>query len=182
MKRTILVFGLISGVLVGAFLIALSAWASKKHGYADLLLGYASMILALSLVYVGVQNFRDKYNGGSISFGKALRIGLGITLVASTIYVLVWLVEFYCFLPDFMEKYAATMVQQAKASGLSADALQKRLADIERMRVGYRNPITVILYSYLEILPVGIVISLLTALLVKRKGHPPVPATAPAAA
>ncbi|HEY4064712.1 MAG TPA: DUF4199 domain-containing protein [Puia sp.] len=169
MKRTILVFGLISGVLVGIFLVALSAWASQSHGSTDLLLGYASMVLALSLVYVGVQNFRDKYNDGLISFGKALQVGLGITLLASTIYVLVWLVEFYCFMPDFMDKYAAAMIRQAKGSGLTADALQKRLADIEALRVGYRNPIRVILYSYLEILPVGIVISLLTALLVKRK-------------
>jgi hypothetical protein len=161
MKRTIFVFGSISGVLVGIFLVALTTWGSTST--SSEWLGYATMILALSLVYVGVRNFRDKYNDGLISFGKALRIGVGIMLIASTFYVGVWLVEFYCFLPDFMEKYAAAMVRHAKSSGLTGDALQKRLAEIESMRTGYRNPIRVILYSYLEILPVGIVISLLTA-------------------
>jgi hypothetical protein len=172
MKKTIIVFGSIAGALVGLFMICLILWVSKDHDKTAELLGYSSMILALSLVYVGARNFRDRYNDGTISFGKALRVALGITLVASTIYVLVWLVEYYCFMPDFMDKYAAVMVRQAKGSGLSPDALQKELAKIESMRVAYRNPIVVILYTYLEIVPVGIIISLLTALLVKRKRRP----------
>jgi hypothetical protein len=167
MKRTILVFGSVSGVLVGLFLLALTTWGTST-GTASAWLGYSSMILALSLVYVGVRNFRDKYNDGLISFGKAFRIGLGITVLASTIYVLVWLVEFYCFMPDFMDKYAAFLIREAKGSGLTGSALQKRVAEIESIRVGYRNPIRVILYAYLEILPVGIVISLVTALLIRR--------------
>lgn len=174
MKRNILVFGSISGVLVGA-LMGLSLWANKSHDETEgMALGYAAMIIALSLIYVGVRNFRDKYNDGTISFGKALRLALGITLIASTIYVLVWLVEFYVFISDFMEKYAAAHVRQAKSSGLSPADLQKRLAEIDSMRVAYRNPIVVILYTYLEIVPVGLIISLLTALLLKRKApHTP---------
>jgi hypothetical protein len=177
MKKTIIVFGSIAGALVSLFMICLIKWVSKDHDKTAELLGYSSMILALSLVYVGVRNFRDRYNDGTISFGKALRVALGITLIASTIYVLVWLVEYYCFMPDFMDKYAAEMIRQAKGSGLSPDALQKELAKIESVRASYRNPIVVILYTYVEILPVGIIISLLTALLVKRK-HRPSPASA----
>jgi ethanolamine transporter EutH len=168
-----LVFGLISGGLVGIFLIG-SILTNFKGGAWY---GYSTMIIALSLVYVGVRNFRDKYNDGVISFGKALKLALGITLVASTIYVLVWLVEFYGFMPDFMEKYAAMLAQQAKATTSDPAALQKRLAGIESIRIAYRNPIMVVLYTYLEIVPVGIIISLLTALLLKRKRSPsPVPA------
>jgi hypothetical protein len=168
MKRTILVFGLISGGLVGLFL-AISTMINFKGGAW---FGYTTMVIALSLVYVGVRNFRDKFNDGVITFGKALRIALGITLIASTIYVLVWLVEFYFFIPDFMDKYAAALDKEARASGLSPAALQKKLDYIESMRIAYRNPIMVILYTYLEIVPVGIIISLLTALLLKRKRPP----------
>jgi uncharacterized membrane protein len=178
MKRNILVFGLISGGLVGLFLIALSSWENSAGSSTGYLLGYASMIVALSLVYVGVRNFRDKYNDGIISFGKAFRIAMGIAAIASTIYVLVWLVEFYVFMPDFMDKYAAHEAAQARSAGLSAAALSKKLAEIEGLKTGYKNPVVVVLYSYAEILPVGIIISLITALLLKRKRRPAAAAAA----
>ena len=104
---------------------------------------------------------------------KALKLALGITLIASTIYVAVWLVEFYVFIPDFMDKYTAAHLQQVKSSGLSPADLQKQVADMERMRDVYdHNPLVVVLYTYLEIVPVGLIISLLTALLLKRKHRP----------
>jgi hypothetical protein len=165
MKRTILVFGLISGGLVGLFLVAASLINFKGGAW----FGYTTMIIALSMIYVGVRNFRDKFNEGVISFGKATKIALGITLIASTIYVLTWLVEYYVFIPDFMDKYAVELGRQARASGLSPEALQKKLSEIESVRVAYRNPVMVVLYTYAEIAPVGIIISLLTALLLKRK-------------
>ncbi|HET6255785.1 MAG TPA: DUF4199 domain-containing protein [Puia sp.] len=168
MRRNILVFGLISGGLVGLFLVCGTLINFKGGAW----FGYSTMIVALSLIYVGVRNFRDKYNEGVISFGKALAIAMGITLIASTIYVLVWLVEFYGFMPDFMDKYAAMLAQQARAGSHNPADLQKRLAEIESVRVAYRNPIVVVLYTYAEILPVGIIISLLTALLLKRKRQP----------
>jgi hypothetical protein len=171
MKRNILVFGSISGIIVGTLMALSLFWANQGHDIKyGMLLGYGSMIIALSLIYVGVRNFRDKYNEGVISFAKALKLAMGITLIASTIYVAVWMVEFYAFIPDFMDKYTASHMQQVKASGLSPAALQKQLTDMERMRDSYdHNPLVVIFYTYLEIVPVGLIISLLTALLLKRK-------------
>jgi hypothetical protein len=174
MKRNILVFGSISGIIVGTLMALSLFWANQGHDINEgMLLGYASMVIALSLIYVGVRNFRDKYNDGVISFAKALKLALGITLIASTIYVAVWLVEFYVFIPDFMDKYTAAHLQQVKSSGLSPAVLQKQVADMERMRDVYdHNPLVVILYTYLEIVPVGLIISLLTAILLKRKHRP----------
>ncbi|HLX66502.1 MAG TPA: DUF4199 domain-containing protein [Puia sp.] len=171
MKRNILVFGSISGIIVGTLMALSLFWANQGHDIKQgMLLGYASMVIALSLIYVGVRNFRDKYNEGVIGFAKALKLALGITLIASTIYVAFWLVEFYVFIPDFMDKYTAAHIQQVKASGLSPAALQKQVTDMEGMRDAYdHNPLVVVLYTYLEIVPVGLIISLLTALLLKRK-------------
>jgi hypothetical protein len=108
-----------------------------------------------------------------ISFARALKLALGITLIASTIYVAVWLVEFYVFIPDFMDKYTASHIQQVRSSGLNPADLQKQVAEMEHMRDTYdHNPLVVILYTYLEIVPVGLIISLLTALLLKRKRRP----------
>ena len=174
MKRNMLVFGSISGIIVGTLMALSLFWANQGLDIKEgMLLGYASMVIALSLIYVGVRNFRDKYNDGMISFAKALKLALGITLIASTIYVAVWLVEFYVFIPDFMDKYTASHIQQVKSSGLSTVAIQKQVADMESMRDSYdHNPLVVVLYTYLEIVPVGIIISLLTALLLKRKQRP----------
>src|SRR5579863_6545414 len=174
MKRNILVFGSISGIIVGTLMALSLFWANQGHDIKQgMLLGYASMVIALSLIYVGVRNFRDKYNEGVIGFAKALKLALGITLIASTIYVAFWLVEFYVFIPDFMDKYTAAHIQQVKSSGLSPAAVQKQVTDMEGMRDAYdHNPLVVVLYTYLEIVPVGLIISLLTALLLKRKHRP----------
>lgn len=88
--------------------------------------GYSSMIIAFSMIFVGVKSFRDKYNGGVIKFGKAFKIGFFISLIASTIYVIGWLINYYCFMPDFMDKYAVVMVAKAKASEISADEMEKK--------------------------------------------------------
>jgi hypothetical protein len=169
MKRTILSFGGIAGLVLGIFIVLLTL---GKAGNA--VWGYSSMIVAFSFIYVGVRNYRDKYNEGVISFGKALRIGLGITLVGSTLYVLFWMVDFYAFIPDFMNKYAATMVKDVQNSGLTGAALDKKLAGIKQMQESYKSPVFVFFFTYLEVMPVGIVISLIASLLLRRRNPRPI--------
>jgi len=108
MKRNILICGLISGAIVAILMVFTSMACYKNEDFeSSMVLGYASMILAFSLVFVGIKNYRDKFNHGEVSFGKAFKIGLYITLIASTMYVVVWLIEYYLFIPDFMDKYTA---------------------------------------------------------------------------
>jgi hypothetical protein len=164
MKRTILSFGGIAGLVLGIFIVLLTL---GKAGNA--VWGYSSMIVAFSFIYVGVRNYRDKYNDGIISFGKALRIGLGITLVGSTMYVLFWMVDLYAFIPDFMDKYAANMVKAVRNSGVTGAALEEKLATIKHEQELYKNPVFVFFFTYLEVAPVGIVISLIASLLLKRR-------------
>jgi Protein of unknown function (DUF4199) len=170
MKKSIVVFGLVSGAILIVFVISIGLLTKLFHGHTEnALVGYTSMIIAFSFIFVGAKNFRDKYNQGMVSFGKAFLVGLGISLIGSTLYVGAWLIEYYCFMPDFMDKYAAALIQKAQHSGLSGEALQKQLDSINNMSRMYKNPIIVILMTYLEVLPVGIVISLITALIVKRR-------------
>lgn len=167
MRRNILVFGSIAGLIVSIWVICL-AFVGHTNDYGEII-GYASMIVAFIFILVGVKNYRDKYNQGVISFGKAFRVGLGIALVASTIYVIVWLVEYYVFIPDFMDKYADHMIKKAAESGASKAVLDKKMAEINSMKEMYKNPLFVIGFTYLEILPVGVIISLISALILKRK-------------
>jgi len=170
MKKNILSFGLVSGGILAAYIIALGFLTKAYHGHVDNeVVGYSAMVIAFSFIFVGTKNFRDKYNQGMVSFGKAFRVGLGISLIGSTLYVGAWLVEFYCFMPDFMDKYSAALIQKAQHSGLSPEALQKKLDSINSMSRMYKNPVMVVLFTYMEVLPVGIVISLITALILKRR-------------
>jgi hypothetical protein len=76
------------------------------------------------------QNYRDKYNEGVIGFGKAFMIGLYIVLITSTVYVIIWLIEFYNFYPDFMTKYVAHVLRDAKAHGATDAELKQQAASM----------------------------------------------------
>ena len=132
-------------------------------------MGYTSMLLAFSMVFVGIKNFRDKYHQGSISFKKAFLIGLYITLIACTMYVIVWMIDYHYFIPDFMDKYSAHMIAQAKASGANQADIDKQIAEMAKFKEMYKNPVFMILMTYAEIIWVGLIISLISALILKRK-------------
>lgn len=170
MKKNILVYGLISGLIVSA-LMAVNVGMCYNSGKFDssILVGYASMLIAFSMIFVGIKNYRDKYSGGVISFGKAFKIGLFITLIASAIYVIVWLIEEHFFFPDFMEKYTAHEVTRLQSSGISANELASETKQLEQAKEMYNNPIIKILMTYMEILPVGLVVTLISAFILKRK-------------
>jgi hypothetical protein len=131
--------------------------------------GFTVMILAFSSIFVAIKNYRDKFNQGEITFGKAFKIGILISLIASTCYVVMWLVVYYNFVPDFMDKYSAFEIKNIQAKGLNAAETTKEIADINNMKEMYKNPIVVVLFTYLEIFPVGLIITLLSALILKRK-------------
>lgn len=170
MKKNVLVFGLIAGLIVTALMIGSVMLCYKNDNYeGSEVIGYAGMIVAFSFIFIGVKNFRDKYNGGIISFGKAFKTGLYITLVASTLYVVAWLIQYYCFFPDFMDKYTAHVLKQAQAGGASQLEMSKKTTEMTSFKEMYKNPLFVVLMTYMEILPVGLVVTLISALILKRK-------------
>jgi len=170
MKKIVIVNGVIGGLITaGMFLVTMGLYHKNGNFDGGMWVGYASMLLAFSLIFVAIIRFRDKYNGGAISFGKAFRIGLYITLIASTIYVLTWLVDYYVFIPDFADKYAAAAIDKLKAAGASAEKIAATAKEMDNFKELYKNPIMVILFTYLEILPVGLLLSLVAALILKRK-------------
>lgn len=169
MKKTILTNGLIAGFIVTAMMVVSTILCYDDPNFqGSMVLGYLGMLLAFSFVFVGIKNYRDKFNSGLISFGKAFKIGLLITLIASTFYVAVWLVEYYFFIPDFMEKYTAHVLKQVAESGASAAEIKAQTATMENYKEWYKNPLLIILMTYAEVLPIGLVITLIAALILKR--------------
>jgi hypothetical protein len=128
------------------------------------------MVVAFSFIFVGIKNYRDKQNEGIITFGKGFLLGLMISLIASTLYVITWAVEFHFFMPDFMDKYSAMQVKQLHESGISGAVLDNAIKSIESTNYNYKhNPFFFAIYTYLEILPIGILITLISALILRRK-------------
>lgn len=173
MKKTIWINGLIGGLIIATMMVGSTIlFYGKENFEGSMVLGYLGMLLAFSFVFVGIKNYRDKFNSGTITFGKAFKIGLLISLISSLIYVLVWLVEYYVFIPDFMEKYAACMLKQASESGASLAEIKATTDEMEIYKELYKNPIWVILMTFGEVFPVGFIISLISALILKRKAKP----------
>ena len=173
MKKNILIYGLIAGIVVSTLMLISVNGVSHREGNFDynisLLIGYASMLLAFSLVFVGIRNYRDKYNDGAISFGKAFKIGIMIVLIASTIYVVAWLIDYFFFIPDFMEKYSADMLDKLKTSGASQMEIDTQTKEMANLAVMYKNPFYNAMMTYMEILPVGLVVTLISSLILKRR-------------
>lgn len=173
MKKIVIVNGLIGGAIVASVMLATMGMFCQSGNFeAGMIVGYSTMIVAFSLVFVGIKNYRDKYNNGVISFGKAFTIGILITLIASTIYVIAWMIDFHFFIPDFGEKYAAAMLAKARAGGASEAEMVKQTADMASFLEMYKNPVVVALFTYLEILPVGLLITIVSSLILKRKAKP----------
>jgi len=175
MKKNIIIYGLIAGIVVSIFMLVSINYISHVEGKVDyntsLLIGYASMLIAFSLVYVGIRNYRDKYNGGIISFGKAFKIGSMIVLIASTIYVVAWLIDYFFFIPDFMDKFSAQELDKLKASGASQIEIDKETKEMANFARMYKNPFFNAMMTYVEILPVGLIVTLISALVLKRKAN-----------
>ncbi len=175
MQKNSLVFGAIAGVIVSTFMATSMAMMSCGSGDMDggstsMIIGFSAMAVAFSFIFVGIKNFRDKQNGGTITFGKGFLLGLFISLIASTMYVITWGVEFHFFMPDFIDKYSAMQVKQLHESGVTGAKLDEAVKEIETANHNYKHNIFFFaLYTYAEILPVGILITLISALILKRK-------------
>lgn len=174
MKKIIWVCGVIAGIISVSWGVAGEAlFGNSLSLNTRLIFGYATMILAFSLIFVAIKNYRDNHNNGRITFGRALGIGLLITLIASTVYVIIWMVDFKYFVPDFGEKYQAQVIAEMKASGKSAAEIQKQATEMAATFKQYNSSaIFRAMFTYLEIAPIGILISLIAALILKRKTVP----------
>jgi hypothetical protein len=164
MNKIILKNGLFGSIIVSALLVFVTMYMkANPEKEVNMLIGFAVMILAFFFVALGIKQQR-KTNNELISFGKAFMTGFWITFIISTIYVLVWLIIFYNFFPNFAEHYTDMAIAKA-----SPDEVAKVTEDMNSFKEMYKNPILVILFTYMEILPLGIVFSLVSALIFKKK-------------
>ncbi|MBS1841289.1 MAG: DUF4199 domain-containing protein [Acidobacteria bacterium] len=170
MKKIVLIFGLISGAISSLMMIGTMPFADRiGHSYV---LGYASIVLSLLLVFFGVRSYRDNVGKGQITFAKAFQVGLAITVISCLFYVATWEVVYFNFMPDFMDKYADGMIKKVQASGKSAAEIQVQVEKLNSMKVWYKNPFYNMAMTFIEPFPVGLVITLISAAVLRKKSPP----------
>ena len=160
-------YGVIAGLLTIVMIIA-SVESESEFASTSVWFGYLIMLITLSLVFIGMKRYRDVEQGGVIGFWKALALGTSIAAVAGLVYVLVW--EVYLATTDyaFMEDYAASVVEGHKAAGLDDAELAAEIRKLEEFKAVYGNPLLRGLISFSEIFPVGFLVSLISALLLRK--------------
>jgi len=170
MKKTILKNGAIAGVITTGMMIISTTMHNQNPDFkGSEIIGFAGMFIAFIFIFIGIKSFRDKQNNGVISFGTGFKIGLLISLIASTMYVLTWMIECHFFFPDFMEKFAAHAIEEAQRSGQSAMEIETTKQEMNKYIEWYKNPFLLMALTYMEILPIGLVVTLFSALILKKK-------------
>ncbi len=169
MLRTILKYGVIGGIVVAIPTFTIPV--QFRHNIPDSLamaIGYATMLVALTAVFLGIKHQRDVVQGGVIKFLPALGVGLAISIVASIFYVLAWELVLAVTHMDFAGDYANGTISHAKAKGLSGAALAKLVKQMDDFRRSYADPVYRMTMTFTEIAPVGLLVSLVSAGLLRN--------------
>ena len=180
MKKTILTFGVISGVISSVLMAATVPFAHKIGFSMGLVMGYTTMVLSFLMVFFGIRSYRDGAGNGQITFTKAFAIGICITLISCLFYVGTWEVIYFKFMPDFLTEYNAHVIEKLKASGATDAAIQAKTQELNHLATMYQNPLINAAMTFVEPFPVGLVITLFSAGVLRRKqqtGRSPQPAT-----
>ena len=169
MKKTVLTFGLIAGVIISVLMDGSVLLGDKIGSGHSLILGYVNMVASFLLIYFGIRSYRDNVLAGQISFGRAFVCGILITLITTVCYVATWEVLYFNFMPHFMDSYFAAQIHKVQSSGLAPATIAAKVAGIEHSQQLYQNPFVNMAYTFMEPLPVGLIITLISAAVLRRK-------------
>ena len=167
--RIVLIYGVIAGLVVAvpmvATMVTLTAETAPDNGA---LYGYLTMIVALTAVFLGVKRYRDKVLGGVVRFVPAFLVGLAISAVACVIYAIGWEISLALTGFDFPAAYMREMLDSARASGASAAEIDRITQQAEGLARLYANPLYRFAVTFAEMFPIGAVIALISAALLRN--------------
>jgi hypothetical protein len=169
MKKIVLTFGLISGAILSAMLLITLPFQDEIGFDKGAIIGYTSMVLAFLLIFFGVRSYRDNVAGGTVRFGRAFTVGALIAVVASLCYVATWEVIYFKLAPDFTAKYQAHMIEKARADGETEAAIAQKKAEMDKFAKLYDNPAINAAITFLEPLPVALIVALVSAGVLSRR-------------
>lgn len=170
MKKIVLKFGLISGVILAAMMVATMPFMDRIGFDNGVIVGYTTMVVAFLFVFFGIRAYRETVGNGYITFGRAFKVGILITVISCLCYVVAWQILYFNFLPDFGDKYTQYLIEKSRASGATPEEIAKQVADMERFKVIYQNPFyNAVITFFIEPFPVGLIITGISALILRKR-------------
>jgi len=169
MKKTVLTFGVYSGLASAALMLATVPFMEAIGFDRGVYVGYTGMLISFLFIYFGVRSYRDTALGGRISFATGFNVGILITLISCVFYVITWLFVYYVLMPDFADKYGAYLIESVRARGGSqaeVDDMIKRGLEAKRMLA---NPLINAAVTFTEPFPVGLLVTLISAAVLRTK-------------
>lgn len=179
MKRTVLIFGLLSGAVSSAMMFLTLPLIHRGVVNFDNgeVIGFAAIFLSFLFVFFGIRAYRESH-GGTISFGRAMAVGVLISAISSAFYVGSWLIIYYKLMPDFGDQYAAHAIAKLQAKGASEAAIAARKKEMAQMKAIYASPLLNAAVTFIEPFPIGLIVTLVSAGILRRKPRAPAVATA----
>lgn len=172
MKKVVLVFGLISGAVSSALMFLTLPLINSGVLNHSLLVGYTSIFLSFLMVFFGIRSYRENAGGGTISFGRATAVGLLITLISCAFYVASWEIIYFKMMPDFVDNYAARSIEAMREKGASDAAIAAKKIEMEKMKAMYANPLINVAFTFIEPFPVGLIMTLVSAAILRKRNPP----------
>lgn len=179
MQKIVLRFGLASGailVTMALIMVPLCLRGTLDFDHSEIL-GYSSMVLSFLLVFFGIRSYRDTVAGGAIGFGKAFQVGILITLITCAMYVLAWEIAYFNFFPNFLDQYSAHVLARMRSTGASEAAIRETTAKMADLAKHYTNPFYNSAITFMEVFPVGLIMTLISAAILRRKPPQDAPAS-----
>jgi Protein of unknown function (DUF4199) len=169
MKKIVLTFGLISGAITALMMFVTQPLIGHVSFDKLEIVGYTTIVVSFLMVFFGIRSYRETVGGGRISFGQAFKVGLLITLISCACYVLAWEIVYYKIAPDFVDKYGSYMLEKARASGATPEELATERQRMETFKEWYKNPLINVAITLMEPLPIGVLITLISSLILRRR-------------
>ncbi len=169
MKKTVLTFGLISGAISSLMMVVTMPFMDRIGFDNGVILGYATLVVSFLMVFFGIRWYREEIGDGRITFARAFVVGILTTLVSCVFYVISWEVIYFNFIPDFAEKYAAYALEKARAAGATQQALEAQQQQLKSFAEMYKNPFINAAMTFLEPFPIGLLVTLISAAILRRK-------------
>ena len=163
-----LIYGGIAGAIAIGLISAMIGMDLTSHDESAMLVSYLIMLIALSLIFVGVKRYRDVECGGIIRFGRAFLLGLGMAAAAGLFYATGWEIFSAASGYDFVGEYSASLLERMRSEGATAAAIEAKAAEMRGFAETYRNPLFRVPMVFLEIFPVGLLVALVSAGLLRN--------------
>jgi hypothetical protein len=182
MKRVVIIFGLLSGAVSSAMMFLTLPLINNGtiNNHNGEVIGYTAIFLSFLLVFFGIRSYRENAGGGTITFGRAFSVGILITLISCIFYVASWEIIYFKMMPDFLDKYGARSIAEMREKGASADAIAAKTKELATMKEMYNKPLINAAITFIEPFPVGLIVTLVSAGILRKRTSAPAVAMAEA--